>query len=261
MGLDKYREDSRSEKDKIKENIDKEWLKKKVCKGHSDREISEELDIDRRMLTQIRNEWDIKASRDKADPLDGEIKLNSFQQDIIIGDLLSDGCITKSGKGYRYQTGDKHIEYLEFIVNIMPNDMFTDNSINSNKNDFNYLTSRNVDIFTHMRDTWYPDGDKILPENIELNSTHFLMWYMGDGNLRTDRNAPRIHISWLDEDSVDQVHDQLTQLVGKNISMQSNSGGIDVYVKKKSKDNFFKLIGNPPVECYEYKWPDKYLLP
>jgi len=261
MGLDSFKKDSTGEytggrPSKSTKDISEQWLRDQVSNGLSDREISEKTDYSRKTITNLRNKYGIEPSRSKASPIEETITLTKFQKDVIVGDLLSDGSLTVNGQGVRYQTGDVNVEYLKYIKNSLPEELFTDNSINTNKDDFNYLTTRNADIFSSMRDVWYPDGEKRLPSNYKLNSTHILHWYIGDGNLRDDRGSPRIHVTWEEENKLDKIVDMLEENIGNGVSVQSDGDGSSIYISSALSDSFFRFIGKCPVECYNYKWID-----
>jgi len=144
-------------------------------------------------------------SKDKFSHVIDKKQLELFSensQDVLIGSLLGDGCIAKSGRGpnqFRFKQSVVHAEYFFFMYFILEN-YLTPGSPNFsqffdkryNKNDFSLLLltnalSKDVLNIDYLKDLFYKlDNDKqkhvkIIPENISdlLSPIVLAFWISG----------------------------------------------------------------------------------
>lgn len=238
---------------------DKEWLTTETQdKGKSDAKIASQFNVDPETVRYWRKKFGIPASHKYTKPLNNEPSLTRHQMDVLEGDLMGDGSVVKNGNKSRYQGSNNKREYLEFVKTQLPDKMFTDSCWQKDR-DTHHLNSRAIDAVDKIRDKWYPDGEKSLPDGFSLTSTHLLHWYIGDGDLKQPESSPRIRARWLSEENAYKLKDQMEYMFG--------NGNVTIYISGKDKrfhfnhegrDRFFRFVGSCPVDDYKYKWIPKY---
>lgn len=182
--------------------------------------------------------------------------LNKHTLDIITGSLLSDGCITKgyNAKNYHYTHFSIHEEYIDYLI--------YDMNINLSKHIYKprkigiymskggfYINSKYSVSFAEIKMLWYKNGKKIVPNNIELNPTVLLHWYLGDGNISKE-NGIELCTDAFDEKSMDILLQKLFDLDFLPRKTYNNR----IIIPNKRVMEFLKYIGKSPVTCFNYKW-------
>lgn len=238
---------------------DKEWLESQIKhRGRTDSSIARQFDVDPETVRYWRKKFDIEPAQTRSEEISSEIPLTQFETDILIGDLLGDGSVVPQNNKARFQSANNKKQYLMFIKNRLPEELYTENCFQRSNGTYS-LNTRHTKNLKSMRDKWYPDGKKKLPDDFRLNSTHMLLWYMGDGNLKNPESAPRVTCSWMTEESLIRVKQQLEEFIGNNVSIYTTEGTNRLLVKQESRDQFFRFIGSCPVEEYSYKWIPDYI--
>jgi hypothetical protein len=219
-----------------------------------------------------------------------QFKLTPYINDVIIGELLGDGSIYKSGNisgGFTYSTSKK--KYLEWLylgifknhgidimeegikdVIIKPREGF------SQINESICYKARTLAYwqFGLFRKKWFPDGIKIVPDDIKITPTVLLHWYLGDGSLHRKKGNNK-------RGQYDYVYKYVTLHTNgftyeecSILTSKLNELGLDFGIKKhiyKGKINwqlglnkpalnnrrFFEYLGDCPEllkNVYGYKW-------
>ena len=121
------------------------------------------------------------------------VNLSNKQQDILEGSLLGDGCLIKSkyGKNAQFAYTSKSKQHVEFVCN-----PFLEYSYSEGIKEVNVYDKRTKKIYTRYtfrsitdkgftleHDRWYINGVKHLPNDLKLNSSKCLIWYIGDGGI------------------------------------------------------------------------------
>ena len=140
----------------------------------------------------------------------------------LVGELLSDGCIDKSG---RYCHTTKWQEYASYLhskfqqigvdISIFPH-RYTDKR--TRKTYHRYLLRSKVS-FKKWRNIWYPEGKKIVPREILIDDQCFKHLFIGDGSVATSCN---ISSMGFDSNSVDVFIQHLKEF-GINVSKHKNN--------------------------------------
>lgn len=267
MGLDKFKADNSEDTSKYGTHRvdpeakfkDKDWLQSQIRdRSRSDGSIARQFDVDTETIRYWRKKFGIEASQKRAKEIQSDIPLTRFERDVVIGDLLGDGSIVPQNSKARLQSANNKKQYLTFIKERLPSKLYTDNCFQKNQSTYS-LNTRHTETLKDMRDKWYPKGSKSLPDDFKLNSTHMLLWYLGDGNLKKPESAPRVTCSWMTEESLTKVKHQLETIIGKNVSIYTTEETNRLLVKQESRDNFFRFIGSCPVQEYSYKWIPEYI--
>lgn len=194
------------------------------------------------------------------------MELTNTQNSIIIGSLLGDGCISKpiiykptgnikSQSYFIKSQARKSREYLEWhFEQLKPFSSNLYDGMNYAKGICNersaFRTSSNK-IFTELRKKWYPNGKKIVPKDLELNSLLLAVWYADDGCIRVRKRE--LTISTCGFNIIDCEY--LVLLLKKYFNIESSVGcGNIIFVKAKYIEKFIEIV-RPfmPWECYQYK--------
>jgi hypothetical protein len=195
---------------------------------------------------------------------------------IINGELLGDGCVTKDKRGYcsfNYCTSNKeHIKELHSYIAKKTN---SQSRIYQNKQKSRLYDGRifkenvinqfiiNHAVFRDFYSRWYYAGKKVVPNDIELTPLVTRHWYIGDGSISTVGSPViTLYTNSFSEDEVNLLVNKLIDVgirAKRNFALKSKKqysiriSGINVFV-------CLEYIGAPAVG-YEYKWDTRdYLL-
>jgi len=187
------------------------------------------------------------------------IQFTDHQNSVLNGTVLGDASITMNGANAYYQMTNEHKEYLEYIMSVMPDNMFSEKGLTrDDRGDRVYwkLYSRNFSTLTDKMSVWYDCGNKVLPDGISIYSTTLLHWYICDGHLEKN-SYPTITARWADEKSIHEARDAITELVGGcTVSPHDRGGDTEyvLYIPTEFRSQFFDVIGDCPAQAYDYKW-------
>jgi hypothetical protein len=210
--------------------------------------------------------------------MDYNIQPNKEIVDIIDGCLLGDGHITKVGNVFQVTSvSKKFIDYLEnvFIKNsiLLRQLRITDECIkqfpgnakpSKCKKKYTLATST-YDFLKQLRKRWYPNGKKIVPNNMGLSPIILLYWYLGDGcvnhhggncwviELATNGFSYKDNIELQSKFKDAFGIDSHVYPCRKNNTYRMSISGIDNVIK------FFDVIGSCPFEFENemgYKFPN-----
>ncbi len=193
---------------------------------------------------------------------------NSFRE-IIDGELLGDGCITKNKQGYyafTYCTANK--SYCDFLHNMIAQKTHSKSKVHEygppaphlnprgkwviSKNSYQFGISHKVFKWFHGR--WYSDK-KHIPHDLQLTPTVCRHWYIGDGTIDNKKSLTiKLSTECFTKEDLTILVDKFSDL---NISAKiylsyEDRYSIAIYAANAIK--FLKYIGKCPVDSYQYKW-------
>lgn len=191
------------------------------------------------------------------------LDLSNRLSNLLEGKLLGDGCIQMHGsRSAKYSHSSKYESYLVWLSKEFSNlgieqvgkiNKYWDEEYET----FGYMyQSRSYPELVPLRQSWYPNGKKIVPEDLSLNPLMARQWFIGDGCLETTKKRPdiRFYTYAFDKASINHL---LAELRGKGFKVSywpsCNSIGMSVH----SVRDFLDWIGPCPTEIesiYEYKW-------
>jgi hypothetical protein len=173
---------------------------------------------------------------------------------VIIGCLLGDGTLSKSGKDYRLRIehAEKHSEYVSWKYAMLKRLTVSEPVKIKAHNSMRFGTVGHPDL-TDLRATWYHGKAKHVPKSFsELDAISIAIWFMDDGSKHRDtvdfsvHNFEKIEIMKLQK----ILHDY-----GVETTINSDGKGSRLYVKKDSYKAFKNLVKPYIVSCMEYKLP------
>lgn len=179
--------------------------------------------------------------------------LSENERDVIKGCLLGDGTLTSSGKNYRLRIEHKmlHAEYVYWKHSLLKRITITEPRRVLRHNSLRFGTVGHPEI-TLMREEWYEGSLKTIPRKLRLKNLSIAIWFMDDGCKHRDTVDFSIHnFRFEDADRLRSI------LASKGIltTINSDSKGKRLYVKKESYTAFKKLVKPYIVKCMAYKLP------
>jgi len=186
-------------------------------------------------------------------------KLTKIQEQVFIGGMLGDAALERAGAAkfprMKIDRQAKDKEYLLWQFNIFSNlcseDAFKEYSRYDERYKKSYhqvsFRTKAIPAFKEFHEKWYPDGLKIIPEDLELTPLVCAIWFADDGCiLQTGKNALTMKIS---TDGFGKKGASL--LAGK---LQEKLGcEFLIYQRKKDRDLWMiKVATQPAIKFLEY---------
>jgi hypothetical protein len=180
-------------------------------------------------------------------------------EDWINGELLGDGCLWSQSDYSAYILySSKYLEYIDYISGTLEafgikQSGYIQKCKAGHKIYIYHYHSRNYSELKPFRNKWYPNGKKIIPEDLELTPLTLRQLYIGDGCL-VKRHKWNPYISLATHCFTESELDFLINLF-KNINIVARKDSQNrLNISTKSVKQFLNYIGSCPVECYKYKW-------
>lgn len=194
-----------------------------------------------------------------------------IQKEVIDGALLGDGtiCINKDNftNGYfAYESISKqHVQYVYgFLSDFCLNEVKT--SKNNSQKDIYRFTTKKYPFYSNIWKQWYTSKNgkyvkTLIPNDLKLTPLLCMIWYLGDGGLRTrrvNRNFPQQLLSLATNCfNIECVQDILIpQLSDFNARTEKtvNNGQYLITIPRNKITDFLEYIGDCPFDEYAYKW-------
>lgn len=136
--------------------------------------------------------------------------ITSIQHDLIIGSMLGDGWLRKSGTSNRSNTqfgigrASNDEDYLKWEFDIMKNLVISNTiyrrSIQDKRTNKIYYNSSfrtmSCPVLNKYYNQWYPNNKKIVPLDLELNDRIMAIWFCDDGSIYYDKNPYILNITF-----------------------------------------------------------------
>jgi hypothetical protein len=126
--------------------------------------------------------------------------MNSIIEQILIGSILGDGSISKSGS-YQESHCEKQKDYIFWKRKILKKEFKTNihyyitNKENWSKQNQYRLNTQVSPIFKEYRKLFYPNGKKTIPDKFlnKIGKLAIVVWYFDDGSYNPIKNGIQIH--------------------------------------------------------------------
>ena len=172
--------------------------------------------------------------------------------EIMEGELLGDGGLessaTSGNPGFAHSTANFCYScYLE--KSLADKDLYTNVELLPSRNGGKpqrRICTPNNQAFRSLLARWYPQGTKVVPEDLVLTRIKCLHWYLGDGYVeKKNAKLSTCGFTW------DEVRHLVVMLgtLGFRASVDRHSGGYPV-MRLLTKDSlaFLEWLGKYPVE-------------
>ncbi|OHA34062.1 MAG: hypothetical protein A2928_02655 [Candidatus Taylorbacteria bacterium RIFCSPLOWO2_01_FULL_45_15b] len=126
-----------------------------------------------------------------------KVPFTSLQRALVIGSILGDGCLCENWSKTNYRLFINHCieqkEYISWKYDVLKNYILSEPRYYARNNSLTIRTISHSEL-SELRDTFYRDKQKIIPQNIKkfLEDPRVIaIWFMDDGNAII-RNANHI---------------------------------------------------------------------
>lgn len=183
------------------------------------------------------------------------LEMSDLQKEMLIGSILGDAYITKSGK-IRFEQGEKNKEYLFWLYSVLSSLAYAAQprmmSRYNEKYGVRYTSFRfsSRQYFRNWRSYFYPFGRKIFPNDLSLTPVTLAVWYMDDGCWTGTKAL--ISIEGFDDESQNRIQNAFQAQLGIETVIGKNR---KLILRKKHHERFFGLIGPYIVASMAYKVP------
>jgi hypothetical protein len=202
----------------------------------------------------------------------GHPKLSDKQKNLIIGGLLSDATLTSTNSKSSgrpqfviYNTNKEFLEWYSQEIGFLSNGVRLyekgenkhkrniksgfDEERKANYKDIYCLSTVSHPFNRKIYDSWYKNGKKIYPEELQLTKFSAKIWYCGDGNINWDtKSRGYVEIGCLNEKNNNKKIESYFN--NHNIEGSFSSGRLRIYSDSKK---FLDWLGEAP-SGMEYKW-------
>lgn len=186
--------------------------------------------------------------------------LNDLQKEVLIGLLLSDGCLERwrSSKTARLKVEQslKQAMFVNWLFEVFADLVKTPPREKRNKSlYFNTLTLGHLYPFY---ETFYPKRKKVVPDSIEglLTPLAFSVWFMGDGSVKSKEcNGRILNTHGFTKPEIERLCEILNRKYGLKSSIRRQKDGLQIYISAKSAGALTKLVAPHLLPCFSYKLP------
>lgn len=194
-------------------------------------------------------------------------RVSEQQKSIIIGTLLGDGYIYKDKYGGCYlevKHSDIQRDYVFWLYEKLKNICPGKPKQRKDNNQWKFNTTTIKDLI-ELRNTFYPNGKKIIPGNISeilVNSLSLAIWYMDDGSLDF---RPKSHFAFSLKTNAFTLEEckTLSRVLENNFGIVTSvqypicrgKRYPQIYIGKQGRDKFIRLINRYIIPCFQYKLP------
>ena len=178
------------------------------------------------------------------------------------GNVLGDGTILnpdrKRKNSYLFTFYNKHKSYLEWLstrlIILKERPIWNKSYLDSRTNKWYscyWMRSLSSPFLSAQYQRWYPNGVKLIPDDINVNSDFLLHFFLDDGS-RASNGAYYFALDAQPIDRVEFLRAKIEAYTGFPTSIHRNGKGYRLYIPRRF--DFLGLIGDCPVKEYEYKW-------
>lgn len=227
--------------------------------------IAKQLHRDDKTISRALAEYGIPQRNRGWHTCNPPLILSQHQREVLYGALLGDGCLWKSkhGRNAQFTYVSKSRQHVEFVYQQLgipcaqgiQEYVYTDKRTQKTYTRYLFRTEHNI-TFEEERQRWYPNGKKIVPNDIALTPTTCLIWYIGDGSINNVKASQFIKLS-TDAFLVENVQYLCNQLSAFGAHYLSNHGQPRLYIPRQYIRQFLEYIGPCPFDDYAYKWSFK----
>ncbi len=196
-----------------------------------------------------------------------DIKLNKIEKEIIVGSILGDGYLgLRKGENARLEIkqSENKAEYVNWFYHKLTR--LNCGKLLQRKDNLQwYFRTKNLECLTELKDLFYKNDKKIIPDKIGdlLKSPLSLaVWYMDDGNIDFRH---KYHYSYVISTNCFSFNDVkfLAEILLRNFSLKARVHATTcrmkkyprLYIGSEGREKFLSLIKPYILPCFQYKLP------
>jgi hypothetical protein len=186
------------------------------------------------------------------------------QLSIVNGALLGDGCLhtawAGTSKNYRFAKTHsiKQKEYVDWTYKKLQPFVLSRPWLYKPVQSLKLRTISHPEL-TILRDRYYPNGKKILPDNIEAiikDPLSLAVWFMDDGNSMTAHGVTHgyhINTQSFSRKENERLVTLFLKTRGLHCTLQKNNGRVRIYIRSRSKYKFANIVYEHMIPSMQYK--------
>lgn len=195
------------------------------------------------------------------------MKISSVQKDILIGTVLGDGYLQKTGEKnarLRLEHGAAQKEYLLWKVKNLqqffqgaPKYLERVHPISGQTYKYWRHQSQSGPFLGKLRKLFYRDSIKKIPENIEklLTPRSIAVWYMDDGYYYARDKCSYLYLGNVMREDAQRVCEALQTKFNLNCRTLVKKKGFAVYFPPSEVIKLKFLLSNYIIDLFKYKFP------
>ena len=221
-------------------------IEKLTEEGYNSIQIAKLLGLTTRQVTCFKNHKKIHKSKFQ------KIILTPNQEQVVIGSILGDGCISRKNKKYDYyclsiKHGIKQYDYTMYKYNILKNlclppitKLRIDNRPKFKDSIQVILETCSNPLFKEYRKKWYKPKKIICIEDLyKLKGLGIAIWYMDDGYLSGKHPTPNLSTNCFSIEDLKEIVKFFKIKFNINCTIQGNK---IIHVRVESREKFISLI-------------------
>lgn len=189
------------------------------------------------------------------------------QKSILFGIILGDGYLQKTGKKnarLRLEHGGNQKEYLLWKVKKLgklfqgkPKYLERIHPISKRKYSYWRHQSQSLPYLGKLRNIFYPDGKKKIPEDLEkyLTPVTLAVWYMDDGYYYLRDNCSYLYLGNVTQKKAEIVAQVLFKKFSIIARVKQKKKGYAIYFPPKETQKLKKIIKGHIIHQFNYKLP------
>lgn len=196
------------------------------------------------------------------------MKLSKIQRDILIGTILGDAFLQKTGERnarLRLEHGADQKNYLLWKVGNLEQlfqgkPKYLERVHPATGRTYKYWRhqSQSMPELGKLRRTFYPAGKKTIPENLEkfLYSKRVLaVWYMDDGYYYSRDRVSYLYLGNVTQNEALTASEALRKIFGLSPKVLAKKKGYALYFSPSETCKLSHLIGGSIISDFRYKLP------
>ena len=195
------------------------------------------------------------------------ISLSREQKSILFGIILGDGYLQKTGKKnarLRLEHGGDQKEYLLWKANKLEKFFqgkakYLERIHPISKRRYSYWRhqSQSTPYLGKLRNIFYPDGKKKIPEDLEKYLTPLMLavWYMDDGYYYLRDRCSYLYLGNVSQGEAEIVAQVLSKKFDIVTRIKQKKKGYAIYFSPKETQKLKNLIKNHILHQFNYKLP------
>src|SRR3989344_7551029 len=193
------------------------------------------------------------------------ISLSKEQESILFGIILGDGYLQKTGENnarLRLEHGYKQKEYLIWKIERLkqlfqgkPKYMERIHPLTKRKYKYWRHQSQSTPYLGKLRKMFYPEGKKIIPENLEkyISPQMFAVWYMDDGYYYQRDKCSYLYLGNVSEKEANIVSSVILKKFDIQTKVKQKKKGFAIYFPHSQIEKLKLLIKNYIINYFNYK--------
>jgi LAGLIDADG DNA endonuclease family protein len=182
------------------------------------------------------------------------IKILPTEMEVIIGSLIGDGSLTKSGKHYRLRIGHtmRHRDYVEWKYQLLKRLCITSPQNVPTTKSVRFGTVGHPEL-SQTRYQWYDKNQvKFIPQDFRLTPLMLAIWFMDDGCKHG--NTVDFSVHCFSVRCINILRRAMTEF-GIVTTVNFDGKGHRIYIRRSSYASFKALVKPYIQPCMAYKLP------